>query len=83
MPFRNRQTSIRHIPGSPGTYFIARPATRVDTGTQKAAPHVAARRRSSGTQTPPRRSRHTMIALSAKRPDSGAPTEFVHGEDVA
>ena len=73
-PFTKSSTRLSARPTLPGTYCVTRPAQRIEHGTMTAAPAMHARRRSSGTQVPPRRLRHWTTIRSEMRPEMGAPT---------
>lgn len=73
-PFMKKDAIFKTRPSGPGIKVVTKPQITSDIGTQKAAPNVAARRRSSGTHSPLRLLRHFTTMLSDRAPAIGEPT---------
>lgn len=74
-PFKKNKNMLITSPGVPSTNCVTKPDDIIENGARKPALHNVARRRSSGTHTPPRRLRHFATTRSDSRPARGAPTD--------
>jgi len=74
IPFVKRHSKFSKRPIRPPIYVVISPDAAMDSGTMNNPPIHVALKRSSGYQTPLRRSRHFITTVSERRPASGDPT---------